>query len=283
MREYRLGVPDFARWRRDCAERGYTHVSNVKTQIESARSLLLRIAPCPPYAPTDEGVSISAFYVASNALYRAARRRGVSMPIKSLIAGYGIGAYGRNGVIAIPGIGSQFAAQAVESDEMPDENFEWCEDRGFSAECERCDACVAACPTRALDGTGHVDIEKCLRAQASRGAMPEQSRALIEGDLWGCDICQRVCPRNRDVGRTAMPEGLADAISLKRLLAGDVGALGVWIGTNYARPARMQARACILAANLERRDLIGEIRALLSSESEAVCDCAGWALRKLEG
>jgi len=75
---------------------------------------------------------------------------------------------------------------------------------------------------------------------------------------------------------------MESALELKKLLTGDVKALGKWIGSNYARPARMQARGCLVAANMGRHDLIPEITALLKSPVEPVRDCAGWALKKLQ-
>lgn len=281
----RLRVPDFSRWKRESGEKPAKHWEKVSAEAEGVRSVTLIIEPYTPYLPTKEGVELSAFYVASNALHQKAGGRSLNLPVKPLIAGYGIGSYGRNGVISIPGIGTRFAAVIIASDEEPDDKRVWDDDRPLSDMCENCRACAQACPTGALEGNGRLDVDKCLRAQAQfqTPPMPDASKELIGGSAWGCEICQSVCPRNAGIKPAAMPEELERALELRKLLAGDVKALGPWIGSNYARPARMQARACLVAANLGRNDLINEIRKLLTSPVEAVRDCAGWALEKLGG
>lgn len=281
----RLPVPEFARWRGESGEKPYPHWQKVTTETAGVRSLTLILRPYRPYLPTDEGVSLSAFYVASNALHEMCGAQLLNLPLKPLIAGYGIGAYGRCGVTAVPGVGSRYAVAALGSEEEPDSRWEWREDRPFSEECEGCGRCVAACPAGALRGNGRVDMDRCLRAQAQYQTprMADEDKARIGSILWGCEVCQEVCPRNRDVEPTPMPPELARALDLKRLLEGDVEPLAPWIGSNYARKARMQARACMVAANLGRGDLLEEIVALRESPVEAVRDCAAWAMRRLGG
>lgn len=280
-----LPVPDFQRWRRESGENPSRHWAKLTTQVPGIRSLRVIIEPYAPYLPTAEGLEISAFYVASNRLHAIAGKSGVDLPIKPMLAGYGIGEYGRNGVISIPGVGTRFAAAVLGSMDAPDARWHWRDDRPLSAHCEGCGECVGACPTGALVGNGRLDVQKCLRAQAQYQTppMPEKSRELIGAFAWGCEICQMNCPRNAGITPRSMPEALEEALQLKRLLAGDVKALGEWIGSNYARPARMQARACLVAANMNRRDLVPDIEKLSASPVEPVRDCAGWALKKLRG
>lgn len=280
----RLPVPPLERWRKDSAAQPSRHWEKLSADAEGARSLTLLVMPYRPYLPTAEGVELSAFYVASNALHAACAGQGTALPVKPVISGYGIGAYGRNGITAIPGAGTYFAAALIASDEEPDMAWEWREDRPLSLECSFCRACVEACPNSALTGDGRLDVGRCLRAQAQfqTPPMPHASRELIGASAWGCDICQQLCRRNAGIENEPMPRQLAEALELSRLLRGDVKQLGGWIGTNYARPARMQARGCLVAANMRRSDLLPDIRALLQSPVEAVRDCAAWAMEKLE-
>ena len=280
----RLPVPELARWRRESAAAPSRHWEKVSADARGARSLTLWIKPYAVYLPTCEGLELSAFYVASNALHSLVGKSALNMPLKPLITGFGIGAYGRSGVVAIPGIGTRFAAAVTGCDAEPDPKWDWREDRPLSEECTDCRACVSACPNGALIGDGRLNTDSCLRAQAQYQSppMPYASRERLGSSIWGCEICQQVCPRNGGQEPVLMPPELEAALTLKMLLQGDVSALGEWIGTNYARPARMQARACLIAANMARRDLLPDIRALLKSQVEPVRDCAAWAIEKLK-
>lgn len=284
IRFERLPVPELARWRRESTAAPSRHWDKVFADAHEARSLTVWIKPYAVYLPTCEGLELSAFYVASNALHTLVGKSALNMPLKPLIAGFGIGAYGRSGVVAIPGIGTRFAAAVTGCDAAPDSKWHWREDRPLSGECAECRACVNACPNGALMGDSRLDVDSCLRAQAQYQSprMPDSSRERLGGAIWGCEICQQVCQRNAGQKPVSMPVELENALTLKRLLRGDVSGLGEWIGSNYARPARMQARACLVAANMLRRDLLPDIRALLNSQVEPVRDCAAWAVNKLE-
>lgn len=279
-----LPVPVFESWKIDSTARMNRHWERVSADAGDVKSLTVLIKPCAPYEPTSEGLELSSFYVVSNELHSLAGKAALNLPVKPLLAGYGIGRYGRSGVISIPGVGTRFAAAVIASDDEPDPRWVWHDNAPLADECAACNLCVDNCPNRALMGDGRVDIDRCLRAQAQfqEPRMPDSSRDMLGASLWGCDICQQECPRNRGVEAVKMPEELEKELELKKLLMGDVEGLGKWLGSNYARPARMQARACLVAANMGRNDLISEITALLCSPVEAVKDCAKWALNKLQ-
>ena len=77
-----------------------------------------------------------------------------------------------------------------------------------AGECEKCGACVAACPSGALS-EAVVDPLRCLSAiSQKRGALSrEEERLLAKSPLiWGCDECQRTCPHNASPQITPIPE-----------------------------------------------------------------------------
>ena len=67
-------------------------------------------------------------------------------------------------------------------------------------DCGSCTLCIEACPTGALDEPGVVDATKCLSYWTQAPApIPEEYRAELGAQVYGCDICQDVCPWNRGV------------------------------------------------------------------------------------
>lgn len=105
----------------------------------------------------------------------------------------GLGTVGLNNLLIVPGAGSKvflaeiFWTQAVEPS------------RPLATElCNRCGACVAACPGRALDGRGALDARRCLSYLTieHRGPLPEDL-SLKNRRIYGCDVCQDACPHNR--------------------------------------------------------------------------------------
>ena len=96
-------------------------------------------------------------------------------------------------------------------------------------DCGSCTLCIDACPTGALDEPGLVDSTKCLSywTQAS-AAIPEDYRAELGAQVYGCDICQDVCPWNRGIEKrradNSVPAGAEPHVRLTDWLEGD-GAL----------------------------------------------------------
>ena len=111
----------------------------------------------------------------------------------------GLGWFGRSTMLINPKRGSYFFLATLlvelEFDEY-DPPFE-------RDHCGTCNACVDACPTGALlgrdaDGAPVIDATRCISYLTieNRGAIPQELRALIGNRVFGCDICQEVCPFN---------------------------------------------------------------------------------------
>lgn len=129
----------------------------------------------------------------------------------------GLGFIGRNNQLILPGRGSRFFIGTI----LTTVRFEPCKpmERG----CGDCGACVAACPGGALCD-GRFDARRCLSYLTIeyRGDLPD---GLILGNrIYGCDVCQDVCPHNRDAKPTDIHE-FALSESLMRLTRDDISAM----------------------------------------------------------
>ena len=111
----------------------------------------------------------------------------------------GIGFAGRNSLLIIPEAGSTvFLAEIITDAELPP-------DIPCAVGCRECGACVRACPGGAIRPDGTVDARRCLSYLTieHRGEWSGEQRAIAESGeaacIYGCDICQRVCPHNRSL------------------------------------------------------------------------------------
>lgn len=105
----------------------------------------------------------------------------------------GLGWYGKNTLLLIPGRGSWFVLGSVVTDAPLDGTGDVVGDR-----CGACSRCMAACPTGALVAPGILDARRCLAwLLEAPGWFPIEYRVALGGRLYGCDDCQEACPPNR--------------------------------------------------------------------------------------
>ena len=126
----------------------------------------------------------------------------------ALIAGLGI--RGDNGLFINEKYGSYVFVSDLVTDIPPEELSAVKTD---VRECIHCGRCKAACPTGILRGEG----DDCLSAITQRkGELSESEKELMRkcGTVWGCDLCQSVCPYNKNPERTSIEFFYRDRIEL---------------------------------------------------------------------
>ena len=113
----------------------------------------------------------------------------------------GLGFIGLNGLLIVDGVGSKvFLAEIIWTGEVsPDASR-------LGESCSQCGACLKACPGHALKGDCTLDARRCnsYLTIEYRGELPNDLK--LPGRIYGCDICQDVCPHNRTKGTTDITE-----------------------------------------------------------------------------
>ena len=104
----------------------------------------------------------------------------------------GIGFVGKNGLLVTKEFGSYvYLGELITNIEFP-------VDAPVDYGCGDCTRCVDFCPTNALLGNGKMNAQRCLSYQTqTKGFMPKEYRKKMGHVIYGCDICQQVCPYNK--------------------------------------------------------------------------------------
>ena len=155
-------------------------------------------------------------------------------------------------------------------------------------DCGECRLCIDACPTGALDDPGVLDATRCLSYWTqSRAAIPAEYREAFEDRVYGCDICQDVCPWNRGVEkRRAADEARGEPfVSLVDWLeAGEDD-----LRTRYDRlyfprndPRFLRRNALVAAGNVGGEEEREAVARYADGEDELLREHAEWALARIE-
>ncbi len=218
----------------------------------------------------------------------------------------GLGFIGRNTCLITPGLGSwTFLAGLLVPEVLTGRQGDRETGRQGDGErgrqgCGRCSRCLDACPTRAFVGPHVLDARRCISYLTIelRGPILSELRPLMGNWVFGCDVCQEVCPYNSldSTGHVCHAERVDDAkpdtanrqrsISLSELLALDEASFRArFRGTPVMRAKRrgLVRNACVAAGNSGDPALVPALAALLADSEPLVRGHAAWALRRLGG
>jgi epoxyqueuosine reductase len=129
----------------------------------------------------------------------------------------GIGWWGKNANLLVPGLGSWYVLGSVVTDAPVPASASPIEDR-----CGACTRCLDGCPTGAITAPGVVDARLCLSwLLQAEGVFPADLRVALGDRIYGCDECQEVCPPNRRAPVRAASGAETPWVHLLALLDGD--------------------------------------------------------------
>jgi epoxyqueuosine reductase len=156
--------------------------------------------------------------------------------------------------------------------------------------CGTCTRCIEACPTDAILAPYQIDSNKCISYLTieKRGSIPEELRAGVGRHIFGCDICQDVCPWNRKAPASAAPEfeprpGLVNP-SLAWLAEMSVEEFReTFRGSPIRRTKRsgLRRNAAIAMGNSGNQEFLPLLEKMASDEDESVAESALWAKQRL--
>ena len=157
-------------------------------------------------------------------------------------------------------------------------------------DCGECRLCIDACPTGALDEPGTLDSTRCLSYWTQAQAPPPaEYRAGLGAQVYGCDICQDVCPWNRGIEKRRegeeLPPDATPHVSLLEWLRSDPDELRQRFARLYVPRNdghRLRLNALVAAGNVGGDGEREAVSAYLDYPDEATREVATWALGRME-
>jgi len=157
--------------------------------------------------------------------------------------------------------------------------------------CGTCTRCIEACPTQALVAPYELDSNKCISYLTieKRGSIPQEMRAGMGHQVFGCDICQDVCPWNRKAPASEKPEFHARERLVNPALAwlaeiSEEDFREKFRGSPIKRAKRngLRRNALIAIGNCGDRSLLSVAERACHDSDPTVAETAHWAKEKLE-
>jgi len=191
----------------------------------------------------------------------------------------GIGFYGKNAMVITRTHGSWVVLGTLVTDVEIEPTTQ------LELDCGSCRLCVDACPTGALDEPGLLDSTKCLSYWTQAPApIPEPYREELGHMVYGCDVCQDVCPWNRGIEkrrrRSQLPEDATPTVSLQDWLGRDGDELVEELDRLYIPrndPRWLRRNALVAAGNVGTPDLAPAVAKHAHGDDPLLAETAEWA------
>lgn len=209
---------------------------------------------------------------------------GQHIPLKYVVDRIGLGAYGKNGVIQNEQYGSCMAFRNIltEAELAPDKL------KKPLTQCENCEKCLRACPTKALYAPYKVNPKLCINPITRRESyIKPEIRSKMKNWIHGCDICQEVCPVNRNLTprEVDMRSGFEPAYHASHRNLDDVEQNPDLLALITSKwPEIIRRNAAIALANIGRgrKEVLTALKEQLDNASKELKEYFTWAIERIE-
>jgi epoxyqueuosine reductase len=207
---------------------------------------------------------------------------------RTLAEDAGIGWIGKNTCVINQELGSWLLLAVMITSLPVADNFSW---QIASDRCGTCTRCIDACPTDALVAPRQMDASRCIAYLTieKKSDIPEEFRGLIGRQVFGCDICQDVCPWNRRApvtvreGMVPRPElvnpslewlASLDEPAFRRLFKGSP--------LERTRRKRLLRNVAVAMGNSGKRSFLPRLEKWSTAEDIVLAQTAQWAIRRIK-
>jgi len=203
---------------------------------------------------------------------------------RELARNSGLGLIGENCHLINPAYGSYTALGTI----LIDLDLE--PDRANAANCHQCGRCRQSCPTGALIGPYLINPYLCLSyLTQAPGIFPRKMRSRLGGQIYGCDICQEVCPHNETVKSSPIPEAAFSffpaeplLLPLLRLTQKEFKTTIGLTSAGWRGKTTLQRNAIIALGNLKDPEAVRPLALMLENDPRTVIRIhTAWALGRI--
>jgi epoxyqueuosine reductase len=195
----------------------------------------------------------------------------------------GVGFIAKNTLLIAPGAGSFLLLGELLTD------VECAPGAAIAPRCGQCRACLDACPTGAFVDAYTLDARRCISYLTIElaGAIPRELRPLVGDRIFGCDVCQDVCPFNASAsdGAPALaPRPGYGRPALRRLLSLGAAQFRKWQRRTAMRRihrAQLLRNVAVALGNIGDADDLPALTAALDEKSPLVRAHAAWAIARI--